>query len=93
MRKKLTWLANTRQGYFYAISQLAQVTTERCDKVQTTTILCLSKKVRFAIDNPVTFKVWRLHLPYFRVIEFSESSLANSYDHSTQIDHLVFLAD
>lgn len=93
MRMKLAWLANTRPDCQFEISQLAQVTEERFSIERSSIIRRLNKATKFAVDNQVSLRVPQLDVDSLRVVGFSDASFANNYDLSTQLGHIMFLAD
>lgn len=93
MRMKLAWLANTRPDCMFEISQLAQVTDEMFSKDSVQHIKRLNKTVVYATSHPITLKIPKLDLLSLRVVGFSDASFANNHDLSTQLGHIVFLAD
>lgn len=90
---RLAWLANSRPDCLFEISQLAQVTESMFAKDRSSIIRRLNKAVTYAVDNKLSLKIPKLDRNKLRVIGFSDSSFANNADISSQIGHVVFLAD
>lgn len=90
---EFAWLANSRPDCLFSISQLAQVTDEMFQQNLPLHIRYLNTAFKFAIDNPVSLAILRLDLESLRVLGFSDSSFANNHDLSTQLGHIIFLAD
>ena len=93
IRMKLAWLSNTHPDCMFEISQLAQVTNSMFESDKVKHIKRLNRAVKFAMNHPITLKVDRLELDSLRVFGFSDASFANNHDLSTQLGHIVFLAD
>ncbi|CAN8072966.1 unnamed protein product [Agarophyton chilense] len=93
MRMKLAWLANTRPECLFQISQLAQVTETIFENDQKGVIRQLNRAVKYARQNILSLRIPRLNRETLRVIDYSDSSLANNRDMSSQLGHIVFLGD
>lgn len=87
------WIVNTRPDCIFEISQLAQITGEMFPKDSSSEIRRLNRATRYAIDNRLAVLTQRLDKNSLRITGFSDSSLANNHDLSTQCGHIVLLGD
>ena len=93
MRMRLAWLSNTRPDCLFSIAQLAQVTEDMFNKNPGALIKQMNKATTYAVKNPCGIKVNKLDLDSLRVVGFSDASFANNHDLTSQVGHIIFLAD
>lgn len=93
MQMRLAWLDNTRPECLLEISKLTQVTVERFEQENSTTISRFNKAIKFAVYEYVALKNTKVDIKSLRVARYSNASFANSHDMSTQLGHINFLTD
>ncbi len=93
MRMKLGRLGNSRADCAIEISQLLQVTDAIFEEHHRDIVKRINRMKKFAVENPVSLKFPKLNLDTIRVIGFSDASFAKNYHLSSQLGHIVFIAD
>ena len=93
VRMRLAWLANSQPDCMFEISQVAQVTEEMFAAKKTELVRRLNKAVKDAVDSRVKLKISKLDVSSLKFIGFSDAPIANNYDLSSQLGHVVFLGD
>ena len=71
IRIKIAWLANTRPGYLFEISQLAQITNEIFETAISSATIHLDRVVKFTTGNSTSLGIPRLDLNSLRVFRGS----------------------
>lgn len=75
------------------MSQLAQIAEAIFEKSKQGCIRRLNKAVKYAVDNRVRLKVFKLDGETLKVVGYSDSSFANNTDLTAQLGHIVLLSD
>lgn len=90
---KLAWFSHTRPDCLFEISQLAQITEQKFVDDKRYCVKRLNKSIRYATFNKVSLQFPKLDVAMLRLITFSDASLSNNDDYTSQLEHICFIGD
>jgi Reverse transcriptase (RNA-dependent DNA polymerase) len=91
LRAKLAWTSHTRPDVSFAVSQLAQTTIHTFDR---STLVLANKIIKYLKSNlDIFLRYPKLDKSTLRLLAYSDASLHNNSDLSSQLGYVILLSD